>query len=262
MFVVALTRLAGELEAEAAALAAELDLTPYDVKVRFAGTLPRVVFQSVVHVDASRVLGVLRARGHDAFLCDTRGVPASGSLVRLHRFAFEETCLVANDDGPRLAYADIWAILVTTSRTAVVRETDEVELATTSRGETRTVRIHGTRNERVSENAAFIFPRSPPDEALLRPWLFHAREAQYRSLGAQMRATKHDNFQLALAMLRARAPDAIYDDRFSAAGLDNAQLVHVHGHESAAPRLTDAHGDLAVHLLAMSLLGDRSGPYR
>ena len=44
-----------------------------------------------------------------------------------------------------------------------------------------------------------------------------AWRAQYRSLGAQMRATKHDNFQLALAMLRARAPDAIYDDRFSAA---------------------------------------------
>jgi hypothetical protein len=262
MFVVALTRLAGGLEAESTALAAELELAPYDVRVRFAGVLPRVVFQSVAPAEASRVLGIVRARGHDAFVCDTRSVPASGSLVRLHRFALEETCLVANDGGPRLAYADIWAILVTTARTAVVRETDDVELVTSGRGEARAVHVHGMRNERVSENAAYIFPRPKPDEGLLPPWLLHAREAQYRSLGAQMRATKHDNFEIALAILRARAPDAIYDDRFSAAGLENAQLVHVRGHESAAPRLTDAHGDLAVHLLALSLLGDRSGPYR
>jgi hypothetical protein len=77
-----------------------------------------------------------------------------------------------------------------------------------------------------------------------------------------MRATRHDNYLATLQLLRARAPEAIYNDRLNGARPAGSQLVHVRGHDAAVGQLTDAANDLAVHLLARWLLRDRAGPYR
>jgi hypothetical protein len=263
VYAVALAELAGDLEEEAVALAPVLGVAPYDIRVRFAGVLPRVVFNSPSRSEAERVLGLLRARGHGALVCDTRDVPSGSGMIRIHRFAFAPDALLANDGGPRLPYDEVAAILVARIRTDVVRKTEDVVLVPQPKGPPITAVVEHDRNEHVLDHAAYVFPRAPADGPLATAWVLRESDAQYRALGDAMSIVRHENFLTTLAILRARAPGAIYDDRFAAAPIGGANVLHARGHASPEAPAQDARADLAVHLLARWVLREgRAEPYR
>lgn len=262
LFVVALTELVGNLEDEAAPLAAIAGVSAYDVRAWVSGLLPHVVFQSPNEADVTRVLAEIRRRGHGAMACDTRQVFRGEDMVRVHRFTFDETTFWANDGrGDHVAFADIAALILVASRTDVVRTTREKEVVDGSTRPPPIVTVDHARNESITEQAAYVFLRQVPDAPSPRPWLIHEREARYLALGAAMKPTRHDNFAATIALLRARTA-AVYDDRFAGRARGTSQLVHVRGHDAAVPSLSDKNIDLTVHLLAASLARGQGGPYR
>jgi hypothetical protein len=260
VYAVAVCELAADLEAEAVAMGALAGLTAYDVKMRLSGVLPRVLVQTPSGEEASRVVGRLQARGHGAVACDTRDVVASGDMIHVRRFTFESPDVLANARPgvtDRLRLEELEVVIVVATRSDVIRSTREKDVPATYGRHTNaaTVVQDVTRNEHVVDRAAYWFPRTG------RPWLLREREAQYAGLGTEMRPTRRENFEAMLALLRARARGAVFDDRFAAQPLNGRHIVHVRGHDAAAPALNAAN-DLIVHVLAVWLARPNAGPYR
>ena len=111
--------------------------------------------------------------------------------------------------------------------------------------------------EHLNDVVAYLFPRERGV-----PWMVREQETQYLSLGPRMKLTRHDNFRETVALIRSRAPGAIYDDRFAKDPRIAAQLVQVSGHETAAPGAGDERVDVLVHALGEWLLRGQGGPYR
>jgi hypothetical protein len=250
------------VDAEAAALAPMFGVSSYDVRMWLTGVLPRIVRETGDAASAADVVAKLRARGHGALACDTRDVVPGGEMVHMHRFALRDREIVANDDVfERLPYDAIAAVVVVALRTDVVRRTPDRAPATARRGPPTVVRQQAT-IEHVLDRVAYLFPRRAPGAEPPRPWMLHEREAQYLGLGAEMQATQRANFLRSIAILRERAPGAIFDDRFVASPRAVAQVVQVRGGETAAPELSDQGVDVLVHVLATWLTATRGGPYR
>jgi hypothetical protein len=257
--VVAVCELGADLDAEAAPLGALTGLNPYDARMRLAGVLPRVLVQTPSGEDAERITAELRARGHGAMACDTRDVIASGDMIHVRRFAFESPGLFANahpGGTDRLRTSDLGVIIVVATRNDVVRSTREKEIPGPYSRHPTTVVREVTRNEHVVEHAAYLFPRGG------RPWILREREAQYAGLEGAMRPTRHENFAATLALLRAHAPNAVFDDRFATQPLNGAHVVMIRGHDAATAPTSDTASDLIVHVLAAWLARPKGGPYR
>ena len=83
------------------------------------------------------------------------------------------------------------------------------------------------------------------------------------ALGAALRPTVIENFMTTLGLLRARAPRALYDERFVSHPLARQAEIHVRGHETPEHALGDPGIEVRVHLLAQVLgRGSHEGPYR
>ena len=262
MFVVAITWLAGDLEASAGPLASLLGLAAYDIRTRVGGVLPAVVAQSPSAEEATRALEGVRALGHRALMCDTREVIATHGMVDVHRFRLDERSVYANDgDADRMSFDDIGALIVVTTRSNVVRS--KVERAPASVGARPPMRVereHESR-ERLDEHALYLVPRGDHGAPTRRPWVLRQSTAQYLSLGPRMRPTRPENFAVIVHVLRERAPRAKFDDRFAVHPRTTSDGIHVHGNATvAAP--SDAGTDLAVHLLARSLQAASGGVFR
>jgi hypothetical protein len=253
-FVVAVAEIAGRLEDEAAPLANLLGLTAFDVRNRLGGPLPRVIFQSPSQDEARRAYAALRARGHGVLLVDTETIPSHFDLVRVRRFAVDDSGLVVT--GARLAFTDVGAILRVALRSPVVRSKIEKELRSHGGRPPATVDVEHTAHERVDAHAAYLIPRADRS----RPWLLHERDTGFLGLGEGLRLTRRENLGAAIELVRQRAPAAIYDDRFVARPLVSAQVIAVRDNATAEAGPPDGNADLAVHLLAEWLLG--GGPYR
>jgi hypothetical protein len=258
--IVAIGDIAGRLDDEAPAIAAAAGLTVFDVKTRLGGPLPRVLFQSPTEEPARRVLAAVRAAGHGAFLCDTEAVPRAGDLVRVRRFAFDETGLFSDGlTGVHLPFDRIGAIVRLAMRSNVVRSTKEKELRPQGGRPARTVEVEHENHETLVVHAAYLVPR-PAGATRPRSWLLHEREASFLALGAALRQTRRDNLTAALDLIRERAPGAIYDDRFVAHPLLASHVVTVRDNLSPDPPGVDAAVALSAFLLAEWLLG--GAPYR
>ena len=259
-FVVAVAEIAGRLDDEAAPLAALLGLTAFDIRNRLGGALPRVVFQSSSEEAARRAFAALRARGHGVLLVDTEMVPSYVDVVRVRRFAVDDSGLLpSTPTGPRLAFDDLGAVLHVALRSPVVRSKREKELRPQGGRVPTTVEVEHLAHEHAEVHAAYLFPRAG-GRARPRPWLLHERETSFLGLGPGLRLTRRENLGAAIDLVRRRAPGALYDDRFVARPLVSSQIIAVRGNATAEAGLPDGNVDLAVHLLAEWLLG--GGPYR
>jgi hypothetical protein len=179
-------------------------------------------------------------------------------MVHVHRFAFEAGGLRADDHGPTLAYDAMAAIIRAAVETSVWRTTREGDTRSGPRGTHVHVRTDVTRAEHASDQVIFLLAR---DGGV--PWVLRASEARYLALGASLRPTVVENFLTTLGLLRARAPRAVYDERFVAHPLVRQAEVHVRGHGTPTHELGDPGIELRVHLLAQTLgRGSRKGPYR
>jgi hypothetical protein len=72
MFVVGIARLAGALQDELPALAADLGMTAYDARMLLAPGIPALVLVTPEKSKALGLLGSLRARGHESLAFDTQ----------------------------------------------------------------------------------------------------------------------------------------------------------------------------------------------
>src|SRR5271168_1654720 len=86
MYVVAIAELNAPIEMEAAALASDLGVTPYEARLVLAPGLPAVVRKTVDKSRALDLLGRLRARGHGAIACDASAVVGADDMVSMRRF--------------------------------------------------------------------------------------------------------------------------------------------------------------------------------
>src|SRR4051812_1228751 len=116
MHIVAIAELATPLEAEAAALAADLGTTAYEERLNLLTGLPTVVLTTVGRAEAQALLAKIRARKHRAMLVDADTVVAHEAMIPMRGFALDESGVSAG--GHELPYGEISALLRAMHRTS------------------------------------------------------------------------------------------------------------------------------------------------
>jgi hypothetical protein len=257
LYVVAIADLDRPVDDEVPVLSQVLGVTPYDLRLALKGVLPAIVLRTPSRGVAEEALSHLRARRCTALMMDLDEVVPTGRMVAVRRFLLDDDGLRAAENGPKLAWADVAAIIRVATTTAVERTSTERDVRNTARGMPVTVQEERTRLEREHDQLLYLFPRPP-----LLPWVLRARDARYLALGPALRPTAHENFVETIAVFRARAPQAVYDERFVAHPLTRHLKVQVRGDVRDKEAVSDAGLDLPVHLLARWIVTPTMGPYR
>jgi hypothetical protein len=256
MFLVALAELVGDPEAEAEALAGELGSTVYETRMLLAGGLPAVLVRTADKAAAQAQLARLRGRGHGAVACDAGAVSSQERMVPFGHFRLDPDAL--RTDTPtgtvELPYDDVLALLRASHR---IEQQSEREISTTRFDMRRAVMTGGlvpvkqnvekttvVREDR--EQLLYVFRRSGA-----MPWMLREGGAKYQGLGADMGASRLENFLRVVQRLRERCGAAAYDER----------LLRFH------PRGAQSHAgsrelDERAHLLALWYARAARGPYR
>ncbi|WP_438010411.1 hypothetical protein WME89_18305 [Sorangium sp. So ce321] len=258
MFVVAILELATSVEAEAAALAADLGSTAYEQRLHLVAGLPAVVLTTADPAPARALLRSLRARGHGALAVDAAAVVSSGDMLLLRRGRLEPGGLAAEDPtasgvavepaaaAERLPFDDILALIRATQRQRVTSKVEVKErkfapgstMMTGGLVMSKTVTREETRVSDERSEVLYLFRKSGE-----RPWLLRERGASYGWLGGTMAPSSLQNFTATVALLRQRAPGAVYDERLTGA----RRQIPFSGNGSPSP---DPNADLLAHLLA------------
>jgi len=261
MDIVALTELGTTAEVEAAELASNLGITPYEARQRLAAGMPCVVLVTGDRARATSLLGILRGRHHGAVACEARAVVASSAMVPVRRFHFDAEALVvearndgaADDAAERVPYRDVIALVRATHRHSFEthEETKEKKfrpaaaLATGGVVLTKTVTRDVVRTGEDREQVLYIYRRGH------FPCLLREGGAQYAGLGSDVQPTRAQNFLTTVRLLREHAARAPYDDR-----LISAKRAPEPPNLPGAPRSFDPETggtDLLAHLIAMWL---------
>jgi hypothetical protein len=258
--VVALAELGTPVEAEAAALAADLGTTAYEERLKLVAGLPAIVLTSADPAPARALLAKLRARGHGAVCCDAATVVPSDSMVPLRRFTFEPDALVAADvPGARLPYGDILGIFRAShqSRTETRTEGTSKEfsagraLLTGGLMLTKSVTRAEKSVSQEREQLCYLF-RAGGDT----PWLLRERGTHYAGLGAEVGPSSAQNFIATMARLRKLAPGAVYDERLMNPRNAPSRPIRTGSGSSEIVGVSSASGvDLIAHLLALWMGG-------
>jgi hypothetical protein len=211
--VVALTSLAGSIEAEAKALAADLGATPYETRMKLAPGLPAIVLSTTDPEAANRLAGQLRARKHRASVCRAADVVAASAMVSMRTFQLAGDGL---DSGvEQLPWSEVSAIIhartpqQTDHHETVKEKKFSVGRAVMSGGlvMSKTVTREVTTHGEASEHVLYLF-RATGDT----PWLMREHGTNYSGLGIALDPTSTRNFMQAIATFRKHAPNARFDD--------------------------------------------------
>jgi hypothetical protein len=252
MYIVAIGEIKGTPDDLIRPLAADLETTPYELRLVLNAGLPAVVLVTVDEAPARAAAAAILRHGHRPILCDRRNIVSSTQMTLLRDFKFRNDDLLAQEGSDRrLCYGDIAVLLRATHRTSS-ETTEQVKerklrpvmaIATgglvLSKTTTRTV----TTSTANSEQVLYIFPRDAT-----KPWLLKERSAQYGGLGEQRSVTSFENFNTTIRELRKRCPGAAYDER-----LKTSRPVRGVAEGTEAT-------DIYAHLLATYLLGLSPSP--
>jgi hypothetical protein len=268
MFVVGIARLAGALQDELTALAADLGMTAYDARMLLAPGIPALVLVTPDKSKALGLLGSLRARGHEALAFDTQAVVSSQAMVSPRQLAVRTDRFEASLPEPvQLVFSDILALIRGTHETRV-----DATVATTKRkfsagraalsgGLVMTKKETNTSSSHVydKQDVLYIYLRSGG-----RPWLLRERGTRYDGLGDRMAPTERANFLTVVdilrqgatqAVYRQGAPQAVYDESLIGRKIpERLTQIAVQGMGSGSTRVessTDAAMDLLCHFVAM-----------
>jgi hypothetical protein len=233
-------------------------MTALELRMAVSAVHPSILLRTDSRERAEQAADVLAARGVRAVAVDLADVPALETMVHVRHLVVETTGIRADTQGPTLAYDAMAAIVRAAVETSVWRTTREHESTVSVRGTRVQWEVERTRTEHAIEQVLFLFVR---DQGV--PWVLRAGEARYQTLGAGLRPTVIENFMATLALLRDRAPRAIYDERFVAHPLVRKAETRVRGHDTVSPGLEDEGIEVRVHLLAQALgRPSLEGPYR
>lgn len=260
MYAVAVVELGGPVEAEAAALASDLGVTPYEVRLTLTAGLPAIILTTAQRERADAVVERIVGRKHGALVSDIEAVVPSTAMVQMRRFGLEADAATVEDPGvadPRLEYEDILVMVRAQHRWTEVaveqiRERKFRPGAAILTGGAvmtkKTVRQVQTKQEE-REEVLYVFRRSGAT-----PWLLH-ETAQYQGLGADLVPTRHGNFLTTIRLLRERARFAKYDDRL----LAHRRVPALGSNGEGEPETLGI--DLLAHVLAVWVARE-SEPYR
>lgn len=247
MEIVAIVRLAGSIEDEARALAADLGSLPYEQRLKLNAGLPAIVLQTPDAARAGAVAASLAARGHEVVRCRTEDVVASDSMIELRTFRVAADGLYAHHQAAehRLRWTEVAALLRAAHRTstASVTKTTQKQFSVAKTALTGGLVTHTKVTKQTLSRAVdieavlYVFPRAPGP-----PWLLRETRGRYDQMGVPPAAHTARNFELAIEQLRTRATAAAFDDRL------------------VARKGTPPEVDVLAHLLATSLRG--ASPFR
>jgi hypothetical protein len=267
MYVVAVVELGTPIEAEAAALAADLDSTAYEQRLNLVAGLPAVVLAAPDPEPARALLRKIRARGHGAVAFDARAVVPSGEMVALRRCRLDPDGLAAEDPAAlgspgepapsiveRLPFDDLLALIRATHRRRVETKAEVKEkkfgagraLMTGGLMLTKTVTREETRVTDERDQVLYAFRRSGE-----RPWLLRERSAGYGWLGDKLAPSSLQNFVATVTLLRARAPRATYDERLMGFRKPLPFAAGVVAARDRSSTSTEPTVDLLAHVLAL-----------
>jgi hypothetical protein len=264
VFVVALAELCGTVEDEVAPLAADMGATPYDARLLLAAGTPAIVKTTPDRSLALELLARLRARGHGAVACDAAAVVSSEDMVAMRRPRLGSDT-VTLDDRPEepLPYADVLALLPAMHQRRVesATQTRETKLSmsravmTGGLAFTKTVKTSTRQASEERDVVLYVFRKSGGT-----PWLLHERGTAWAGLGLPLAPSEGENFRLAVAALRERAPSAAYDDRLMTRKPAERASLSGSGGNTTVKSSSQAGVDLLAHVLAMWIA--RKGAYR
>lgn len=251
MYLVAIAELGTGVEEETPLLAQDLGLGLYETRLLLAGERPKIVLRTADEARARDLLAKLRGRRHGAVACDAKAVVATEAMIRLDGFRLSDTA-IHGTDGLELPFSDVLAILRairsthTTTTTEVTERKLDMGRAIVSGGVllSKATKREIQKTKETREQHLYLFRKSGG-----KAWVVRERETSYEGLGAAMEKSVAANFTRLVAELRARAPDAVFDDRLS--------RFHAADALQAALRL-----DEQVHLLALAIARLGRGPYR
>ena len=255
MFVVAIAELNGAVETEVAALAADLGCTAHDARLLLAPGLPAIIRTTPDREQALDLLARVRQRGHDAVACDTSAVVESREMVSMRRFRLGPDA-VALDDAPgeSLPYGDVLALVLAVHRSRSDTSTQSRErqfsmsraIVTSGLSMTKTVKkeSHAAAEER--DSVLYLFRRSAAT-----PWILREHGTIWAGHGKPLAPTENENFRVAVAALRERAPGATFDDRLVSRRAPERATVSGAMGTSTVKTSSDAAVDLLAHMLAL-----------
>lgn len=240
-----------EVTAELAqALAAALEVTPFDARQRLIGAGPAVVASFADPHQARALAEKLQRSGIAEFVVDAAAVRSGAGHFVVRRFELGEGALrIEAADGRRgeVAYGEIDLLLPGTC-IAGHTETRTVTERKFSMGRTllaggvpltRKVKHQEEVTTEEREEALYLCAGSRP------PIVFHQNGMVYDGLGGAMKLSRELNFAYLTSELRRLSPAAVYDERLR----KRAGQVRLLG-----PALNpETNLDLAVEILARSL---------
>ena len=263
MFIVAVTDLHGPVEAAVAALAEDMGAPAYDARLLLAAGMPAIVKTTPDRALALELLTRLRARGHGAVACDGSAVVSSEDMVAMRRPRLEADAVTLDDlPEPRLPYADVLALLpaVHQRRVDMATQTRQTKLSmgralmTGGMAFTKTVKTNTHTATEERDVVLYVFRRSGEP-----PWLLRERGTGWAGLGLPLAPSESENYRLAVAALRERAPGATFDDRLMTRKAAERSSLSGGGGNTTVKTSSQAGVDLLAHLLALRIA---RGAYR
>lgn len=255
MDVVAVVALARSVEEEAPLLAAELGVTAYEAGVMLRAPSPIVLLRTEDRARALDVLGRLRARGHEAVACDLAAVVSSDAMFQPRSFRFEGSDFIGVGAGQeqRLALPDalafIRALHVTRTEDTVVDKQRKLNLASVGlTGGLIPMKTKTTETTRVTQEREPVLYLYRNDGVA---WLLRSSDLRYDGLGAEMKPSQVENFEVLLARLRALAPTVPFDTRLLAAKAAPSILATASSKHLSST--TAGTIDLLAHLVALAI---------
>jgi hypothetical protein len=212
-YLVTIVTLATPVEAEAKALAADLGTIAYEERMKLSAGFPAIVLATADGAVAQELLAKLRARRHRALVCRASDVVQAAAMIQMRSFELDGDGLEAGAE--RLPWSDI-SVLIRARHTSHTATTEIVKQKKFSaaravltgglimrKTETRTVAAKAQDNEQV----LYLFRSSGAT-----PWLLREHATNYSALGAALSPIASRNFALVVDQIRARAPNAKFDD--------------------------------------------------
>lgn len=255
MFVVAIGELNGSIDAEAGPLASDLGTTAYDARLLLAAGTPAIVKTTPDRALALELLARLRARGHGAVACDASAVVGSADMVAMRRPRLGPDAILL-DDRPeeRLPYDDILALLPAVHRRRVdtATQTRETKLSmgrammTGGMAFTKTVKTETHTAAEDRDPVLYLFRRSGQT-----PWILREQATSWTGMSTTLAPSQSENFRMAVAAVRQRAPDATFDDRLSTRRAAERMAMSGAAGNTTVKTSSEAGVDLLAHVLAL-----------
>jgi hypothetical protein len=261
MFVVALAKLAGTLDAELPHLASDLGQTPYEARMMLTGGMPSIVLLTPDKHAAITLLGRLKAREHHAVAIDSSAVVSGETLKQIRKFHFDSDSLILDDDlQESIPYDDILVLLRASHESRVTNSIEEKSKQFSAgrailsgglvltKNSTKSKDVHSEERQDV----LYIFRNGGA-----HPVLLNASVARYTGLGQRMATTERANFLTTVEMIRERTPHAYYDERLVTRKVPDRISQFVVQGISSSSRVVSSNNvgvDLFAHLLALCLV--------